>query len=141
MPSYAEHRLDIYDAQLYLATDKRQWQALRRRASFIDTKAPDSAGLAHFATWHPNDGGMTLPVVVLWINLAQHQNLADLADTLAHEASHAAGQLLDHVGHRPGAVDEPQAYLVGWLVRWMWDHCLPWIAQHTGTDRRQQTRA
>lgn len=120
MPSYAEHTLDIYDAKLYLATDKRQWNALRRRAGFIADKAPDSAGLAHFATWHPDDGGMTLPVLVLWVNVAQHRTLADLADTLAHEADHAASQLLDHVGHQPSRIDEPHAYLVGWLVRWMW---------------------
>ncbi len=131
MPSYAEHRLDIYDAQIYLATDKRQWQALSRRASFIAGKAPDSAGLAHFATWHPNDGGMTLPVIVLWVNLAQHRTLADLADTIAHEASHAAGQLLHHIGHQAGAVDEPHAYLVGWLTRWMWQHCDGWAREHS----------
>lgn len=125
MASYSEHSLDIYDAQLYFASTKRQWAALRRRATFIDAKAPDSAGLAHFATWHPNDGGMALPVVVLWINVAQHRTLADLADTLAHEATHAAGQLLDHIGHRLQGVDEPHAYLVGWLTRWMWQQLDP----------------
>lgn len=131
MPSYAEHTLDIYDAQLYLATDRRQWRAIRRRATFIDDQAPNSAGLAHFATWHPDDGGMTLPVLVLWVNLAQHRTLADLADTLAHEASHAASQLLHHVGHQPSAVDEPHAYLVGWLTRWMWSHCDAWAREHS----------
>jgi hypothetical protein len=117
--SVAHHTLDIYGAELHLVTTKRDWSTLRRKLSFMDKGAPESAGLAQFATFHPKGGGITVPHLVLWLDLASHRTRLDLIDTAAHEASHAAGQLLEHIGHDIRGTDEPHAYLVGWLTRWM----------------------
>ncbi|NUO57249.1 MAG: hypothetical protein HOV78_11325 [Hamadaea sp.] len=117
------HRLDIYGADIYLATTKGQWRKLARRGiASLDTEAPEAAGLSQFATFHPNDGGLSTPVLVLWVDAAAHKSAGELVDTLAHEASHAAGQLLAHVGHDHRGTDEPHAYLVGWLTRWLWEN-------------------
>ncbi|HET7386988.1 MAG TPA: hypothetical protein VFJ19_10035 [Nocardioidaceae bacterium] len=55
------HTLDIYGAELYLATTRKQWKALRRR---LDFKAPEAVGIAQFATFHPKGGGITVPHLV-----------------------------------------------------------------------------
>lgn len=118
------HVLDVYDAHLHRATDRRQWSTLRRELDFLEKKAPGSAGFSQFATWEPRGGGLTEPHLVLWINVKQHTTEIDLIDTAAHEATHAAGQLLEHVGHQIRGTDEPHAYLVGWLTRWLLDGLL-----------------
>jgi hypothetical protein len=46
-----------------------------------------------------------------------------LVGTCAHEASHAAGRILASIGHTVDETDEPHAYLVEWLARWLWEHC------------------
>lgn len=118
------HTLDIYGTELYLATDRRSWATLRRRCNFLD-KTAQSAGFAQFATWHPKDGSLTANIVVLWIDVKAHRSTLDLIDTAAHEASHAVSQILDYIGHEPKGTDEPSAYLVGWLTRWILDGLLP----------------
>lgn len=117
--SVAHHTLDIYGAEIHLATTKRDWSTLRRKLDFLDRAAPESAGLATFATFHPKGGGLTVPHLVLWLDVAMHQTHLDLIDTCAHEASHAVSQLFEWIGHTPTGVDEPSAYFVGWLTRWM----------------------
>jgi hypothetical protein len=116
------HTLDIYRAELHMATDRRAWAALRRRFPYLD-KAPAAAGLSQFATFHPNDGGHTVPILVLWVDVKAHRGAGELVETCAHEASHAASQLFEHVGHDVKGTDEPHAYLVGWLTRWLWEGC------------------
>lgn len=119
-PSYQHHTLDVYGCALYLATTPKQWRAVRRILPFLDAKAPTSAGLVHFAIWQPRQG-LHEPVAAVYVNLKQHTNRLDLVDTLAHEATHLAQQLLHHIGHHPtNGHDEPSAYLVGWLTRWLW---------------------
>lgn len=113
------HTLDIYDTELYLVTNRRDWATLRRRLSFLD-KVPESAGLASFATWQPKGGGITISHLVLWIDkAAHHEDDLDLINTAAHEASHGVGQLFEWIGHEVKGTDEPSAYLVGWLTRWI----------------------
>jgi hypothetical protein len=119
------HTLDIYGAELWLCTSRRQWSSLRRRLTFLDKAAPEAAGLSQFATFVPKHGGPTVPHVVLWIDPRQARSDAELVDTCAHEASHAAGQLLDYIGHDIRGTDEPHAYLVGWLTRWLWETVRP----------------
>jgi hypothetical protein len=121
MPSYAEHRLDVYGTALFLATTKKQWRAIAKRLEFVPKHVPQCSGQATFAVWEP-DNGNSEPVVVLWINTADHTSTGELIDTCAHEASHAAGRILEHIGHPIPATDEPHAYLIGWLTRWIWEH-------------------
>lgn len=119
--AFRSHRLDIYDACVYLAISKREWRALAKRGLPLED-VPEAAGLSQFATFHPSDGRTCIPVIVLWLDLAAHRSAAEVVNTIAHEATHAASQLLDHVGHDCRAVDEPHAYLAGWLASWMWDN-------------------
>lgn len=118
------HTLDIYGVQLHLATDRRDWAALRRRLPYLQ-KTPDSLGISHFATWHPADGAPPVPHLAIWINAA-HLELHDLIDTAAHEAAHGASQILHWTGHDFRGIDgtdEPHAYLVGWLTAWIYKGC------------------
>lgn len=117
------HRLDVYDADIWLATNERQWRALGKITPVAEGDPPDAAGNAAFATFHPNDGGPTAPVIVLWLDLASLHEPADLVNTCAHEASHAAGHLLEHIGQDHHGSNEAHAYLVGWLTQWLWERC------------------
>lgn len=119
------HVLDIYDVHLYLATNLDDWKRMRRRLDFIPEQ-PNADGLSSFATWEP-DEGPTVPVLALWVNLATLEPSA-VVETCAHEASHAAGQILTWLGHDirgTDGTDEPHAYLTGWLTRWLWQCCQP----------------
>ena len=112
------HTLDIYGTELYLATNRRDWATLRRRLTFLDKRA-ESAGLASFATFVPNDGSVTQSHLAIWIDKAAHKTNLDLIETASHEALHGATALFDWIGHEVKASDEPSAYLVGWLTRWI----------------------
>ena len=116
------HLLDIYDTHLHLATNRRAWATLRRRYPGLVEEAPDSMGWCRMATFHPKGGAASQLHLVLYINLAQHQDgLDELVNTCAHEATHAALSLQDHIGHDPrGSADEPTAYLAGWITGWIW---------------------
>ena len=122
-PKY--HTLDVYGTELALATDRRAWATMRRHLDFLDKRPPESAGFAQFATWIPDNGGLTKNHVALWIDVDAHHTTLDLIDTAAHEASHATAQILDYIGHEVKGTDEPSAHLVGWLTRWMLDGLLP----------------
>lgn len=42
-------------------------------------------------------------------------------NTLAHEGLHVVGRIMQMIGHGYSfAKDEPHAYLLGWVVNWMW---------------------
>ena len=114
------HTLDIYGVRLYLATNRREWATLRRKFDWLD-KQPNSAGLAHFGLWVPKVG-VSVPHLVFWLEMASLSEPAELVDTIAHEATHGANQILGHIGHEIHGSDEPHAYLVGWLTAWMYRH-------------------
>jgi hypothetical protein len=115
----ASHLLDIYDVRINLATTARDWSSLRRKLTFLPDR-PNSLGSSSFAVWTPKKDGPPEPHLVLWLDMARLDDVADLVDTIAHEAAHGAGQILDWVGHDIRGIDEPHAYLVGWLTRWMY---------------------
>ena len=112
------HALDIYGTELYLATNRRDWATLRRRLDFLD-KTPDAAGRSCFATFVPNDGSVTQSHLALWIDAAAHRSDFELIETAAHEASHGTAQIFEWIDHEIKGSDEPSAYLVGWLTRWI----------------------
>lgn len=117
----ARHKLDVYGIELALATDAPQWATLARQLTFLDAETPEDAGQSTFAVWQPDTGPVT-PHLVIWVAANSHVSLAGLVDTLAHEASHGAGQILQWIGHEVEGTDEPHAYLVGWLTRWLFDN-------------------
>ena len=122
MPKPRHHVLDIYGVHVHLATSKKQWKRLRRELTFLNEK-PEALGLSAFATFHPDAAAPPVPHLVFWLDLPALTNPGDLIDTCAHEAAHGANQILDHVGHDTRGTDEPSAYLVGWLTRWLWEAC------------------
>jgi hypothetical protein len=114
--------LEPYGAVAYMATDARAWKALARKFSFLDENPPQSAGRCVFTTVTPKGGGIPVPTCVLWVDPDMHAgNRGELVDTCAHEASHAAGDLFAHIGHRPKDGDEPMAYLIGCLTRFLYE--------------------
>jgi hypothetical protein len=120
--SYTEHRLDIYGTALFLATTKKQWKALAKRIDALEKAKPDAAGQVTTFTRYPKKRGNTELVITVWIDTRNHTDPGELIDTCAHEASHAAGRILEHAGHTVPATDEPHAYLTGWITRWIWEH-------------------
>ncbi|WP_426243715.1 hypothetical protein [Nocardioides sp. LHG3406-4] len=109
------HLLDIYGVELHLATTRRDWAGLRRSFDFLDRDTPkESFGHTTYATRRGGERHL-----IFWIDATRVGG--DLVDTCAHEASHGAGRILECVGHRVPGTDEPHAYLVGWLTRWLWE--------------------
>jgi hypothetical protein len=114
------HMLDIYGAWLHLATDKRQWSALRRQHKGVDlVEDLDSDGICQFVIH--TDHGTHTPHLFMFLNVKTHgDDHLRLTETCAHEATHAAAQLFDHIGQK-GGDSEALAYLVGWLTRWLYE--------------------
>lgn len=124
-----EHLLDVYSAWLHLATDEKAWTKLQAKHSGAIDKAPDSLGSCTFATWNPDQPGITVPHLFLWVDIEAHRDSTiALVETCAHEATHAASHLLKHYGHKIRRSDEPFAYLVAWIAQWMFEHCVDKIA-------------
>lgn len=120
--THRSHLLDIYGAWIHLATDAQQWRSVQRKITSLSEDVPESMGRTDFALWLPDTGGSTANLVV-FIDLRAHTgDMLALVDTVAHEATHAAGGLLDHVGQKYDGNSEALAYLVGWLTSWIWRH-------------------
>ena len=120
---YAEHRLDIYGTAIFLATTRRDWKQLAKQTGIVNKNVPDSAGQVTVRAWEPDKRGLDELHIAVWIDVKNHTDPGELIDTCAHEASHVAGRILEGIGHLVPATDEPHAYLVGWITRWIWEHC------------------
>lgn len=117
------HLLDVYGVDLYLLTNRRDWATLRRRFTSLGD-APTSDGATQLGHFVPDQGGRVEACSIIWISGLVSDDL-DLVEVCAHEASHAAGQILHWAGHDfrgDEGGDEPHAFLVGWLTRWLWQH-------------------
>lgn len=127
-----DHFLEVYGLHLHLATDVKAWRKLNKRVSdSLHTKKPDASGLVEIGTF-TTQRGMHMPHVYIFINVGAHEDIEGLVDTIAHEASHAAGAIAEHIGHPIAPVDEPVAYLVGWITRWLYIHCAPLLEAQRG---------
>lgn len=120
MKNVAHHTLDIYDVEVYLPKTRKAWKRLRKSVSFIG-EYPRSAGLSTFAVKNskrrPSCGHL-----VLWLDLKK-LSTPELVNTIAHEAAHGTGAILDWAGvNVNGGDNEAHAYLVGWLSQWMWEN-------------------
>lgn len=121
-----KHLLDIYGVHLHAATNKREWRAMRRALPALESEGPEkptSAGTTWIITRRPKPGGLPIPHVAFWVDRKNHADVGELIDTCAHEASHGANRILEHIGTDVSGGNEPHAYLVGWLTRWLWDAC------------------
>ena len=116
------HILDPYGAHLYLCTTAKQWRAVRETVDILPEKPPEAAGAVNHFIWEPKHG-RHVTVLVVWIDRGAAYDDADLIDTCAHEAYHAAVGLLHNIGHRNDdpTGDEAAAYLVGWVTAWLYE--------------------
>ena len=123
--AYVEHRLDVYGTALFLATNKKDWKALGRRIDLGqgDTPSEEVSGQVTSGAWRPEERTFATHALVIWVDTQRHVDAGALIDTCAHEASHAAGRILEVAGHYFSYSDEAHAYLCGWLTRWIWEHC------------------
>lgn len=108
MPSYFHRTIDVYGADIYVATDKRQWGALRRK--FKELPAAETYGI----TTQVNDGNGI--VLVMFIAKADLPDRLSRVQVCAHEAAHAAMFLFHEIGEEIVNSSEPFAYLSGWLT-------------------------
>lgn len=119
------HNLDIYGAILHLCTRKRQLERLQEDMPGADPWRSDATGLT---TSLVEIGPPNLHHVVIFVDtLSMGEDTAMMVNTIAHEAAHAAGFILNHVG--AGATlstttdaAEHVAYLIGWIAEWVWHH-------------------
>lgn len=113
------HQLDIYDVGLHLATAPEQIDTIRERVGCGDDalSLDNAAGIFGAVTtvW---DTQARQTHVVIFINVKhkRHRDKHELVNTVAHEASHAAANILDDIGVADG---EAEAYLVGWIAGWI----------------------
>ena len=114
------HRLDIYGTELHLAFDRRGWASLRR----MNPTLSKAADLGLGAACDSRDRITDEQHVWIWIDYAdgRHTGAADVADTIAHEATHVALNIFQRgeMAVSDGGTSEPFAYLVGWLTGWIW---------------------
>lgn len=132
------HRLDIYNTVLRLAYDEKSWRALVKDypgypalPSNIELDRPPlgHSGMTYANVWEPRSRkrqlGQTVQQVAIVINIASlRRDPAQLAATIAHECVHAAALIFEKISadQPPATAGEPFAYLVDWLVEWVWDN-------------------
>ena len=116
------HILDIYGVHLHLVTDRRQLSALRKRYGIKKIPNLDPGQFGATTRFHiePPDAPDQTHVGI-YIQVTAHRgDQGELLDTVAHEVTHAACLILDSTGTEYDGNSEPLAYLIGWLVRWVW---------------------
>lgn len=119
------HVLDVYGAELHLATTERQWDALVRR---FDGGLEDDDHVSLGATCLVLDRELAKAHLVVWLDADTiGADALGMVVTCAHEAAHAAGMLLDHIRQPYNGESEAFAYLVGWITGWLieavdWKH-------------------
>ena len=114
MASYEHRTLDIYGIDVYFARDKRQWGALRRK--YKGLPAVNTAGM----TACVETGGIF--ELAFYIDVPGHDEPYHLINTCAHEATHGALYIFEHIHQETQDSHEPFAYLTGWLTQWLWEH-------------------
>ena len=120
MSKHHTHVLDIYNVHLHAVTTRKAWAKLRKDMPHLDENP--GLGHTHLFEWIPNDGTLPERHVALYIDVKAHRDdHAELINTCAHEATHAAGMILDQIKARYDGNSEPFAYLVGWLTAWLWN--------------------
>ena len=112
-----EHRLDVYPVTLHAAYSRDEWAALR---DTIDSLPESEARGVTSRDALPDEHGDDACHVSILIQTLYGPR--DVIDSIAHEAVHAAGAILEYVGEdniKPWS--EPHAYLVGFIASWLWE--------------------
>jgi hypothetical protein len=108
------HLLDVYDCWLHVATTEQDWAKLAKRYGLADL---DSTGVCVLFV---DSTKANQPHVALYIEAEATERRR--VDLVTHEATHAAAQILDHIGQRADRHDsEALAYLAGFIAGWLWE--------------------
>lgn len=115
------HEIDLFGATIHTATNLKQWAKIR---SEVDSIAEDPGGLGYTSfDLFETDAGHCIPHISIFINLAAHDgDQLLLINTCAHEATHAAALLLDHIEERGALLSETLCYLTGAITATLWSH-------------------
>lgn len=112
--------IEPWGYELHAAYTPEQWAHAAKTFGLEDD--PGSQGRTDHFTHNPTDPAIPQTQVwLVWINAAQDQYPAARANVIAHEATHVAMMLLEHVGTRH-LNDETTAYLIGWITQWLWEN-------------------
>ena len=115
------HQLDIYGTWLHFAGDHQAWNTLRRRfAPKFTLDAASTLGLG--VTIHEIHDTTNENHLFLYVDTTRLHGKARL-EIVAHEATHAATMLLDHIGQKYDGESEALAYLVGFIAAYCWGVC------------------
>lgn len=129
MPKPPHHTLDIYEVDLHLAWTPKMWDRILTDTgipSGLLEGGPGSGARATTSFCNPDDHPHE-PHLVFWFS-EQHlrADSVQVMIDIAHEATHGAAMVLDHVGQEYDGESEALAYLVGWLTGWVVRN-LPWV--------------
>lgn len=107
---------------IHVALTRKQAAKLRKKLTALEEPGHDlRAGTAGV---QEVDSGVYH--VAVFLDRDTHRELEPgvLINTVAHEAAHAAGMILDHAGEEVDSLgsSEVHAYLVGWVAEWLWHH-------------------
>lgn len=119
MAKLRSHQLDIYGAWLHHARSLDEWRRIQRRIDSVPTPEEGVIGLTSRDIG--DDGSLNLSIYIDLERLAD--NPVGLTEILAHEATHAAGMLLDQIGQEYDGESEALAYLVGFIAAWLHAGC------------------
>lgn len=113
-------RLRQYNVEVVYATTPKQWRKAWRHFGVTECEPPPEAAGQTSSLRH--EAGGDLGGIVIWLDREHrlHSNPAAVVDTLAHEAFHAVTFLLDAINEPRDKWHEQPAYLLGWLVGWLW---------------------
>lgn len=115
------HYLDIYDCWLHVTTNARQLATLRRKYPQIPKRDDGAFGGTISFRESPTDA-CDVNHYVIDLDIKAHRgNQGELLNTVAHEAAHTSCHILDAAGAGYDGDSEPLAWLVGWVVRWVWE--------------------
>lgn len=117
------HVLDVYDTHLHLCTTKGQLRRhLRDMGGVLERGLPEDADGATMSTIEYPPTGGSVHHLTFYIPDAADRPPSARANVCAHEAAHAAGEILGRKNAETDPRDEHVAYLIGWLTEWLWTH-------------------
>ena len=126
------NKIDIYGVDLYIVYSESEYKKLTTKINnqLKDTQTLNYPSNTVAATGYflPSDA-MGSPVVIFAVNMGTFTRL-QLVNISAHEATHAAGFILEGIDAEYNGDSEPFAYLVAWLTAWLYEQISQKVEVH-----------
>ena len=110
--AYTEYPLDLYGTNLRVSTQPEAWPSMLEGLEVIEEAKEIHEAIGQ--TFGARNG--TEYTIAVYVSDVFDDPI-DQALVVAHEATHAAGFLYDFLGADQNGLDEPFAYLVGWMTQ------------------------